>query len=237
MLGDDPMQRYCLWMTRFGAGFLGLSLLGAGLTGCQPFSEPMGQAEPGENQGEEIGVAAVQAFGEPDQAKDEGRDGGQTQAIDGILSSDQVIIGGVSLAMDESQVRAVLGEPIAVMDEESGCCGLLRRLVYPTMTLGFVQGVTPDDMGLYSLLPTSPEVETSRGIRVGSSRHAVIEAYGPPKGEVMASLPSDDPEAPWTEDSPEYPALWYVVDYEASWLYFLLQEDEVIAIVHGSQLN
>lgn len=46
--------------------------------------------------------------------------------------------------MDEAEVRAVLGEPLAVTDEESGCCGWLRQLSYPTMVIGLVQGMPPD---------------------------------------------------------------------------------------------
>lgn len=232
------MQCHRKWMVIMWTGLLGMGLFGTGLAGCQRSTESgnlPGDAEPEFAQGE--GDPGDQESNDPVEVEDNDAEAGNTQAINGILSSQQVIIGGVSLAMDEAEIRAVLGEPIAVMDEESGCCGLLRQLIYPTMAIGLVQGLTPEDMGMYSLIPTRPEVETSRGIRVGSSRQAVIEAYGSPKGEVMTPLPPDDLEAPWPEDSPEYPALWYVVDYEASWLYFLLQDDEVIAIVHSSQLN
>ncbi|MFH7242559.1 MAG: hypothetical protein ACHWZW_06870 [Spirulina sp.] len=152
------------------------------------------------------------------------------------LAVAQVVIGGVSLAMNEAEVRAVLGEPQAVTEEDYPCCGLTRRLQYPQMTVGFIAADpasdSPESMILYSLFTADPAVVTNRDIQVGSSRQAVIEAYGPPAFENMTTRYGSP------EEESRFPALYYTVEYEGSWLAFVLDEnDQVVEIIRDEQLN
>lgn len=232
---------------------LSLSLGGWFLAGCQgssttdvvdPTSETTPSTEvvtPGGDSGSEGTLDG--AKGEAAVAQDAETTGTKPQP----LAAAQVVIGGVSLAMNEAEVRAVLGEPQAMSESESACCGWLRELTYPQMTLGFVvsgdwvpdspdlnQSTPPSSelMTLYALFTTDPSVVTNRGIQVGSSRQAVIEAYGPPAFETMTTRHGSP------EEEPKFPALYYTVEYGGSWLAFVLDENnQVVEIVRDEQLN
>lgn len=154
---------------------------------------------------------------------------GHTEAGDtvqtgvGLEDGSRPVVGGVALYMDELAVRDRLGDPLSITDEETACCGVLRQLVYPTLTLGLVETANPEVKIVYALTTISPEVETDNGIRLGFSRQAVLEAYGPPDAEAEAENGRLD--------------IRYVVGDGSSWLWFTLQNDAVAAMGFDSQLN
>lgn len=221
---------------------LSLSLGGWFLTGCQgsPGTDAA-DSTPGTTASTEVATPELDpgddgtrdaADGEGEVAQDAETVGAEPQPLD----ASQVIIGGVSLAMNEAEVRAVLGEPQAVTEEDYPCCGLTRRLQYPQMTVGFIAADpasdSPESMILYSLFTADPAVITNRGIQVGSSRQAVIEAYGPPAFENMTTRYGSP------EEEAKFPALYYTVEYEGSWLAFVLDENnQVVEIIRDEQLN
>lgn len=210
------MPRDQRWWQTVGLGLLGLGLLGLG--SCQDVTNS-GDAEnpavvmPSDGQGEagtgrvEVGDGA-QAGGDPDSD---------------LTNGSRPVVGDIALYMDELAVRSRLGDPLSITDEETGCCGVLRQLVYPTLTLGLVETANPEVKIVYSLTTASPEVETDAGIRLGSSRQAVIEAYGSPDAEAEAENGGLD--------------IRYVVGDGSSWLWFTLQNDAVAEMGFDSQLN
>lgn len=221
---------------------LGLSLGGSFLIGCQESSvvdpaNPTPEATaPTEATNPEAAPGDTSTQDAADGVGEDAQNAETTGAEPQPLAAAEVIIGGVSLAMNEAEVRAVLGEPQAVTEEDYPCCGLTRRLQYPKMTVGFIssdpESNSPESMSLYFLLATDPDVVTNRGIQVGSSRQAVIEAYGPPAFEDMTTRYGSP------EEEPEWPALYYNVEYGGSWLAFVLDENnQVVEIVRDAQLN
>jgi len=122
------------------------------------------------------------------------------------LAIEEVVIGGIALDMDEAAIRQQLGEPLSVVDEETGCCGLLRHLEYPTLSIGLVEGIEPGEMVIYLLETTSPEVATAAGVQVGDGEPAVLDAYGPPHDQ-------------GTEGDRRF--LTYIVEYDSSRLGFV----------------
>lgn len=142
-------------------------------------------------------------------------------APQGLLRADQVTVGNVAITMNEAEIRQVLGEPTTVLDEESGCCGLLRHLKYPTLTLSLIKGdgIIPDF--IYALRTTSPGVSAA-GVSVGDSAQTVLNTFGPPAEDIAEAGQR---------------SLVYVVEIEADRLVFELVDDTVTAIDYFSLLN
>jgi len=95
----------------------------------------------------------------------------------------QVVLGGISTEMTLAEVKQRLGEPLSEKVEETGCCGVLVYLEYPTLSLGLVEDET-----VFSMSTTHLEAPTGAGVRVGDSHEAVTQAYGPPSrsdGEML----------------------------------------------------
>ncbi len=138
------------------------------------------------------------------------------------LALEEIVIGGISLDMDEAAIRQQLGEPVSIRDEETGCCGRLRHLEYPTLAIGFVEGVEPGEMVIYSLETTSPDVSTAAGVRVGDTRQALVAAYGQPHDQGMEG---------------DRCFLTYMVEYDSSRLGFELENGKIIRISYYSLLN
>ncbi len=86
-----------------------------------------------------------------------------------------VVLGGISTDMTLAEVKQRLGEPLSEKFEETGCCGVLVYLEYPTLSLGL-----HEDGSVFAMSTTHSEVPTGAGVRVGDSHEAVTRAYGSP---------------------------------------------------------
>ncbi|MBF2084758.1 hypothetical protein [Thermoleptolyngbya sp. C42_A2020_037] len=140
------------------------------------------------------------------------QEGAIAQADGPILSFEQATIGGISLSMNEAAVRQRLGEPMRVLRDETGCCGTLTILDYPTFSLGLTED------GVYSYEITSSEMATADGVRVGDTRQKLIATYG------QAGTST----AEW---------MCYVVEFEGSNLCFRLEGDRIQMITYDALLN
>ncbi|WP_035986143.1 hypothetical protein [Leptolyngbya sp. KIOST-1] len=189
--------RNCLYTAKA----LALGLMATALLGCSPSPAPESPAEGA------AGDAPVSASA--------------PLAQQGHLRADQVSLGPIAITMDEAGIRQALGDPTAVVDEESGCCGLLRRLEYPTLTVSLIKGDGTYADSIYALRTTSPDVSAA-GVSVGDSSQAVLSSFGPPAEDVADG---------------ERRSLIYVVEIEADRLVFELAGDTVTAIGYHSLLN
>ncbi|MFQ4135058.1 hypothetical protein PGN35_001950 [Nodosilinea sp. PGN35] len=191
------MPCYCAYPVKaLALGLMATALLGCSLSQPAPESSAGGAAAP---------PASVPA----------------PLAQQGLLQTAQVTIGGVAITMDEAEIRRVLGEPTAVVDEESGCCGLLRRLEYPTLTTSLIKGDDSDPDFIYALRTDSLGVSAA-GVSVGDRSEAVLSTFGPPAEDIVEA---------------DQRSLVYVVEIDADRLVFELVDDTVTSIGYYSLLN
>ncbi|MDX2211772.1 MAG: hypothetical protein SFY66_00660 [Oculatellaceae cyanobacterium bins.114] len=117
-----------------------------------------------------VPASEPEAIATPVEAMSESSSAASTLA----LETAQASIGGISTTATEADVRQILGEPLEAKDEENQIGLVLRRLEYPTLSVGLADGT------VYSLSTRSPDMPTADGIRVGDTQQQVIEAYGQP---------------------------------------------------------
>jgi hypothetical protein len=91
------------------------------------------------------------------------------------IPREKVVLGGISTEMTVAEVRQRLGKPLFTKVEETGCCGVLVYLEYPTLSLGLYE-----EGGIFSMGTTHPETPTGAGVRVGDHYKTVTDAYGSP---------------------------------------------------------
>lgn len=91
------------------------------------------------------------------------------------IPREQVVLGGISPDLTLAEVQQRLGEPLSKKVEETGCCGVLVYLEYPTLSLGLYE-----EGGVFSMKTTHLEAPTGAGVRIADPHEAVTNAYGPP---------------------------------------------------------
>ncbi|HSM83540.1 MAG TPA: hypothetical protein VLS96_17775, partial [Nodosilinea sp.] len=131
-------------------------------------------------------------------------------------------LGGVAVAMTEADIRQTLGAPQAVVDEATACCGLLRQLEYPTLTIGLIKAEATAPGQVYSLQSRTAGVATAAGVTIGDSRQRLIAAYGPPHDTVVEGRQQ---------------RLAYAVEHDADRLTFTLEGGRITAIAYYALLN
>jgi hypothetical protein len=186
-----------------GCSTLGLLLLSAcSLPIRVSVASPMGSLP--EQQPEAVALSEPNstAAAPSPQRVQEAQEGAIAQAEGPILSFEQATIGEISLSMNEAEIRQRLGEPMRVLRDETGCCGTLTILDYPTLSLGLTED------GVYSYEITSSDMATADGVRVGDTRQKLVATYGQ----------TATPTAEW---------MCYIVEFEGSNLCFGLEGDRI----------
>lgn len=137
------------------------------------------------------------------------------------LSISRMGLAGIKLGTKAAQVQRKLGKPQTSRSETSRCCGKLLYWQYPELEvrLEVPEGANHEgNATVYAIKTKSPKLATLEGIRVGDRRSKVLRIYGIPQAS-------------------EADAIYYSNDQYASSLVFRFENDRIVEISAGTQLN